>query len=127
MERIEKSRYQPLFLFLIFAAAGFLNGYAGAGGGMVTGVLLPLFFAPGEKKTAFAYTALAVLSYSAVSATAYLLLGRLPVETAARNLLPALVGGALGGFLLKKINPSLLQGAFALLLIYSGVRFLWGS
>ena len=127
MENTRRSHLSSVFLFLIFSLAGFFNGYAGAGGGMVTGVLLPLFFSRGEEKKAFAYTALAVLLYSAVSATGYLLLGRIPIATAAQNALPALVGGAVGGFLLTRIRPSLLQGVFALLLIYSGVRFLWGS
>ncbi len=126
MENFKKRGLSRLFFVLIFSLAGFLNGFAGAGGGMVTGVLLPFFFKEEEKKNAFAYTALAVLLYSAVSATGYLFLGRLPVDTALSNVLPALVGGALGGFLLRKINPALLQGVFALLLIYSGVRFLWG-
>jgi uncharacterized membrane protein YfcA len=123
----KQKQVKSLVLFLIFSAAGFLNGYAGAGGGMVTGVLLPLYFGEKDRKTAFAYTALAVLLYSTVSATAYLLLGRLPFRTALINAFPALLGGALGGFLLRKINPALLQGIFAVLLIYSGVRFLWGS
>ncbi len=115
-----------LWLFGIFFAAGFLNGFSGAGGGMVTGVFLPRLFRDKDHNTAFAYTALAVFLFSLVSAVIYLLLGRITLAGAWQPLFPALLGGAIGAYLLQRIDPILLKCLFAGLLIYSGVRFVWG-
>ncbi len=124
----ERTGISPWFLPLIFLAAGFLNGFAGAGGGMITGIFLPFYFRGSGEETekTFAYTALAVLLFSTVSAVGYLAMGRFSPIAAAKNALPALVGGAIGGFLLKKIRPTVVKNLFALLLLYAGVRFLLG-
>ena len=116
------------FLWLLiplFFLAGMLNGLAGAGGGMVTALGLPFYFKKERSRNAFAYTALAVLLFSTVSLFAYSLRGDLSVAAAAENILPALVGGAIGGVLLTHIRPVLLKLFFALLLLYSGVRFMF--
>lgn len=121
-----KNTASRLWLLIpLFFLAGLLNGLAGAGGGMVTALGLPFYFKREGSRNAFAYTALAVLLFSTVSLFAYSLRGDLSVEAAARNILPALVGGAIGGFLLTHIRPALLKLLFALLLLYSGVRFIF--
>ena len=114
-----------LFILPVMLAAGFLNGLSGAGGGMILGIFLPFYF--GEDKTdhIFAYSSLSVLLFSTVSATIYFFLGQMTLSGIFRPILPAVVGGAFGGYLLKKIKPTLIKLLFSLLLIYSGVRFLW--
>lgn len=114
-------------LFPVAFLAGLTNGFFGAGGGMVFAVALPLFFEGEDTGNLFAYTALGVFFASCISASIYLAEGRMSLAAVSANILPAAVGGAVGGYLLTKISPTLLKGAFALLLIYSGVRFLWGS
>lgn len=123
---IRKRRGRTWLLVSLFFLAGLLNGLAGAGGGMVTALGLPFYFERDGSRDAFAYTALAVLLFSTVSLFAYSLRGDLSVEAAAGNILPALVGGAIGGALLTRIRPVLLKLLFALLLLYSGVRFILG-
>ena len=102
------------------------NGFFGAGGGMVLAVTLPFFLSDDEKHLLFAYTALGVLLASAVSASVYLADGRVSVSAVSARILPAVLGGSIGGLLLSRINPALLKLLFSLIIIYSGVRFLWG-
>ncbi len=125
LQFMKKERKNAWLLFPLFFAAGLLNGIAGAGGGMVTALGLPFYFEKEKSKNTFAYTALAVLLFSAVSSFAYSMRGELALEAAAKNVVPALVGGAVGGFLLTRISPTILKLVFALLLLYSGVRFIF--
>ena len=119
-------KHMSLFLlFLVFAAAGFLNGFSGAGGGMVLGIFLPPLFREEESNQAFAYMALAVFLFSLSSAIVYFFTGRITLDQAFSPFLPAVIGGVIGGYLLEKINPILLKCLFAGLLIYAGVRFVW--
>ncbi len=109
-----------------FFCAGFLNGLSGVGGGMILGVALPLLLGAGGTKKSFSYIALAVFLFSLVSAAVYLSLGRMTLNGVGETVLPALLGGAIGGLLLQRIDPILLKCLFAGLLLYAGVRFLWG-
>ncbi len=68
----------------------------------------------------------AMIPGCALSCAVYALRGML--DTAGFSLLaiPAAAGGALGSLLLSKINNSLLQIIFAALVIWSGIRMLFG-
>ena len=123
----ENPKRKTLFLLIPLAfLAGVANGFFGAGGGMVLAVSLPFFLAEDEKDSLFAYVALGVLFASAVSASVYLADGRVSVSAVSSRILPALLGGGIGGFLLSRINPTILKVLFSLIIIYSGVRFLCG-
>jgi uncharacterized membrane protein YfcA len=63
-----------------------------------------------------------ILPLSIVSAVAYSLRGALPITDALPYLVGGLVGGFIGGRVFKKVPPSILRRAFALLLIVGGVR-----
>ncbi len=115
-----------LFILLpVFFAAGFLNGFSGAGGGMVLGLLMPLLLGEGGTRRSFSYITLSVFLFSLTSALIYLCFGRISFAMAKDTVAPSLLGGALGGLLLQKIDPILLKSLFAVLLLYAGVRFLW--
>ena len=108
---------------VIFAGmlAGLVNGFFGAGGGMV---LVPVFtrWAKMEQKTALATSVAVIAPLCALSAGIYFFRGALDLTAAAPFLLGGLVGGVLGGRLFKRVSPRLLRRGFALLLIYGGVK-----
>ncbi len=98
-------------------SAGLLNGLLGTGGG------IPLWFAAigrENKKAAFATSSSGVLILSFVSL--FLYKGAAPALSGEASLFLwfALLGGALGAFLLSKIPLGVVRTVFALLLIGSG-------
>lgn len=104
-------------------AAGFVNGFFGAGGGML---LVPLLIrlAKLEDRTAFTSSVCIVLPMCLVSIAVYAASGMLPV----REALPYLAGGAAGGVLaglwFRRVPPRLLHLALGALIVFGGVRLL---
>lgn len=108
------------------AAAGFISGLLGAGGGIV--LIFALNMVLGEKgecsRDNFATSLAAVTVYSLVSAAMYKGNGQLPVKEAAVYIIPAAVGGIAGAYLLDKINTERLKQIFAAVVIYAGISML---
>ena len=82
------------FCLLAGALAGFINGFFGAGGGMVLVPLL-LWLVRLEDKAAFSSAVAVILPLCAVSIAVYAAHDSLPL----RDALPYLIGGAAGGVL----------------------------
>lgn len=103
------------------ALAGALNGFFGAGGGMV---LVPFFirWVGMEERRAFATSVFVILPLCAVSAAVYLLRFRIDPGLFVPYLIGGLIGGCAGGLIFKKIPVALLHRFFGLLLIYGGIR-----
>ena len=126
MERIRhffKKEHSPgtqnALLCASAALAGVCNGLLGSGGGMF------LWFALGKfskckQKEVFATTSAVILFFSAVSAAVYFLSGQIGKEALSWYLLPALLGGVFGAFLLGKLKTDLVRNLFAALLLFSG-------
>ena len=89
------------------ACAGAANGFFGSGGGLF---LVPLFtgWLGMPQKTAFATSVAVIFPLSAVSAAVYFRSG----------------GLSLSGLLFRRASVPLLRKAFALLLLWGGVRAL---
>ena len=122
-----------LFLVAVGAlAAGIINGLLGAGGGIILiFVLAPALgnlYENGDefyKRRDLMATSLSVmLPVSAVSAFRYGLNGMLDWEYISRIILPAILGGLLGGILLDKLKESFIMKLFAFLVIYSGIAMI---
>jgi uncharacterized membrane protein YfcA len=105
------------------SVAGALNGFFGAGGGML---LVPLLirWVKMDERRAFATSVFIILPLCIVSAIVYLLKFRIDFMLALPYLTGGLIGGFIGGCCFKNIPTSLLHRAFGLLLIYGGVRSL---
>lgn len=103
------------------AAAGAVNGFFGAGGGMVLVPLLTRWAKFGEKE-AFATSVAVILPLSAVSAVIYFMRQALAPADVLPYLAGGLVGGFLGGRVFKKIPAKLLRRLLALFIIYAAVR-----
>lgn len=110
---VKKTRRNLLPAFF----AGILNGLLGTGGG------IPLWFAVNaqkDRRTAFATASAGVFILSLVSVVLYRENAPLLPSTSTFALWFALIGGALGAFLLKYAPLSLLRLIFSFLLIGSG-------
>ena len=111
------------FCLLAGALAGFINGFFGAGGGMVLVPLL-LWLVRLEDKAAFSSAVAVILPLCAVSIAVYAAHDSLPLRDALPYLIGGGIGGALGGLLFKRVSSRWLRRIFALFLLYGGVRYL---
>ncbi len=122
-------RARTRFFLLLTAgtAAGFLNGLLGAGGGILLVFALSAMNpdkSPEGVRDNFAATIAAVLPVTLFSAILYASDGRMDFSAVTPLILPAVLGGAAGAWLLSRINTNLLKKLFAVLVIYSGIRML---
>jgi len=116
-----------LFLILAGAAAGFLNGLLGAGGGILLVYAFSALNRNPDSSTVrdnFAATAACVLPMSALSLSFHASFSSLPQAFTPVLLLPAAAGGICGAFLLEHIRTDRLKQIFALLLLIAGTRML---
>ena len=105
------------------ALAGLLNGFLGAGGGMLLTLGLRASY-PGQDRENMAISTAAMTVLSFLSTILYLTGGHIGSEEILPVILPALLGGALGSLLLRKIRNDLLDLFFGGLLLYSGLSLL---
>lgn len=102
------------------AAAGAVNGFFGASGGMV---LVPLLKSIGGVKEEELFPASLTVMVP-VCLTSLLLSGeRLPIQEAGPYLMGSLLGGILAGRI--HIKPRLLHGLLGILILLGGGRLLW--
>lgn len=104
-------------------AAGFFNGLLGAGGGIIIIWILEKTIGPmtGDKRDIFANALAVMLPISAMSTVSYAVSGGLPTGDITRFLLPGVLGGLFGAFLLDRIGVGTVKILFCLLVILSGI------
>jgi len=130
--QITVSRRAKRRIFLLLTAglaAGFLNGLLGAGGGILLVYALSAMNpdkTPDGVRDNFAATIAAVLPVTLFSAILYAADGRMDISAVTPLVIPAVLGGLAGAWLLSRINTKLLKKLFAVLVIYSGIRMLLG-
>lgn len=105
------------------AAAGFINGFFGAGGGMVLVPLL-ILLAKLEDKQAFSSAISIILPFCIVSLFFYGRGGMLPLKESIPYLIGGAGGGILGGLLFKKTSARFLHITLGLLILFGGVRLI---
>jgi len=106
------------------AAAGLINGFFGAGGGMV---LVPLLigFAKLEDKKAFSSAIAIILPMCLVTIAVYQAQQIFPIGEALPYLIGGLLGGLAGGLLFRKVTPQFLHKFFGIIILWGGIRLLW--
>ena len=107
-----------ILLALASAAAGFVNGFLGTGGGII--LIFALGLAGIDERDKFATTIAAILPMTLISAFLY----KAKISDASPWLLAGMLGGAAGAFLLDKINLKWLKKLFALMVIWAGICFI---
>lgn len=110
-------------LLAIGLAAGVANGLLGAGGGIV--IVYGIGSVLGERlkdgNDVFATALCVMLPVSVVSCLIYAYRGHMSTEGFGIFAIPAIVGGAVGGFLLGKIRSDAVKKLFAALVVVSGI------
>lgn len=128
MNTLTQLNVKRRYLLLGGLAAGFLNGLLGAGGGIV--IVWILEKAIGDvarnSRDVFANALAVMLPISAVSTVTYAISGGLPTADIARFLIPAILGGLVGAFLLDKISTAAVKTLFCFLVILSGIMMVIG-
>ena len=130
--RDRHSLFSMVFFLVIGALTGFVNGLLGAGGGIV--LIYLLRFAqkrfshlpgrmnyPTDSKDVFANALAVTLPLSIFSATQYATAGRLSIRDFSPLILPSLVGGLVGGWLLDRLKLPFVRTLFSLLVLISGI------
>ena len=104
--------------------AGLANGFFGGGGGML---LVPLLVGKCglDQRRAFATSVAIILPLCVLSSVIYLFRGNLELYAALPYLAGGLVGGFIGGKVFKNLNMNWLRRAFALLILYGGIKSLF--
>ena len=115
--------------FLIFWAllaigfgSGLINGLLGAGGGILIVYGLNRFLKKAEDPRSIYAAAIAViLPLSILSAVRYFRHGSLSLDSIYPLILPAVLGGAVGAMLLRRLSPAALARIFAAVVLVSGI------
>lgn len=124
---LKNQKIKAIAIAAVAFVGGFTNGFIGAGGGvvMMLGLSFLSRFDDSEvKNREFAGNGAAVCVFSLVSAVTYALTDRVEWSILPTMILPAIVGGAAGGALLKRIDPIVLRLIFSFVVLYSGVSML---
>ncbi len=117
-------RHSRVFWYLAGAGflSGFVNGLLGAGGGIIiVFIVSKLFNAQGDKNAAFATALCVMLPVSLLSVALYSARGDMNMSGFGVFILPAIIGGAIGGFLLGKLKAVFVKRLFAALVVISGI------
>ena len=120
MQKLYKSKY---FLICAGVLCGFINGLLGAGGGIIAVFALRLALGDelSDSRDVFANALCVTLPISAVSCFSYALRGNLKINGIGLYVVPAILGGLLGGVLLGKLRASTLRKLFSALVVISGI------
>jgi len=108
-------------------ATGLVNGLLGAGGGIVAVFVLVKVLGPAltDRRDVFANALAIILPLSVISVISYTVGGSMPSGELNLLVLPAILGGLLGGILLDRIDPLWIQLIFSAIVLYSGVAMLF--
>lgn len=106
---------------------GLINGLLGAGGGIVAVFVLTkvLGSALTDRRDVFANAIAIILPLSLISVISYAIGGSMPRGELNLLVVPAVLGGLLGGILLDRIDPLIVQLIFSAIVLYSGITMLF--
>jgi len=112
--------WKVILSIIVGVFIGFINGFLGAGGGVL---LVPFltFALKEETKVAHATAVLIMLPISVVSAIVYIVKGEFNFAVTLPVLIGSAIGGTIGALLLKKLKSWIIVLIFSLVLIGSGV------
>lgn len=111
------------FCGLLSLCAGFINGFIGTGGGVI--ILLTLKkLHKDDEKAAYASVAAVVLPMAVISAAVYCISKPDIISDALPYLPFALIGGALGAYLLSRVKVRAVSLLFSFLAVFSGAAAL---
>ena len=115
-----KKWIQIVLLIGLGVLVGFVNGFLGAGGGMLlVPCIIPILKM--ETKVAHATAILIILPICIVSGVIYAIKGAFDFDVFLPCLIGTVVGGVLGTFILSKLKNDIITLIFSLVMIAAGV------
>ena len=120
---MEQAKFALWKCLLTGSLAGFVNGFFGAGGGMIVVPLLILLVGL-EDKSAFSSAISIILPLTIVSLLIYAKNDVLDLKTALPYLIGGAGGGVLAGLWFKKVSARFLHIALGVLILFGGVRLI---
>ena len=115
-----KKWVQVVLFIALGLLVGFVNGFLGAGGGMLlVPCIIPILKM--ETKVAHATAILIILPISLVSGVIYALKGSFNFDIFLPCLIGTVVGGVLGTFILSKLKSDIITAIFSVVMIAAGV------
>lgn len=103
---------------------GVVNGFLGAGGGLVC---VPLLMKTGmERKSAHANAVAVIFPITVISAISYILQGRVTILDSLPYIPGGIIGAIIGTAIMKKISPDLIRRIFGGFMIWAGWRLIFG-
>lgn len=121
----KKGIREILFAAILGALGGFVNGFLGAGGGIILLYALSRMNksrGPGAVRDNFGAVVCVVLLLSTVSAVTYSHNSDLELSYLLTLALPGMAGGVAGAFLTDKLNTDILKACFCVILIIAGIN-----
>ena len=116
LKKFKKSLPKAIYGGLI----GVINGFFGAGGGLVC---IPLLMKIGmERKVAHANAVAIIFPITLVSAINYLVQGRVQITDAIMYIPGGLLGALAGTLIMKKLSPKFIRKIFGGFMIWAGWR-----
>ncbi len=111
---------------LLGLLAGALNGLLGAGGGVaiVLGLRPLQKNTPHDPRAVYVSALCVMLPVSLFTVLRYRAMGHLETARISLLALPAVIGGAVGAWLLRRLSPTALARLFSALVLVSGVVML---
>ena len=110
---------EVICLILLGVGVGFINGFLGAGGGMLLVPLIILILKL-PTKVAHATAILIILPICVASGVAYIVNGAFSLKVFLPCLIGTIVGGVLGTFILSKLKNNVITAIFSVVMIAAG-------
>lgn len=110
---------QVVWAILSGVLVGVLNGFLGAGGGMLVVPILRLVFKQ-EPKVAHSTAVLTILPVSLISGIIYMLKKQIELSILLPVAVGTFLGGLIGTFLLSKLKNNAITMLFSLVMIIAG-------
>ena len=123
-----KEKFKTILLNLCAMAAGLCNSMIGAGGGVILSLAINKLAGSkfDDKKNIYVNSQAAMIPGCALSCWLYYLNGMFDVKGFSLLAIPAALGGVLGSLILPRLKVKWIKTVFAVLVIWSGGRMLFG-
>lgn len=115
-----KKWIQVVLLILLGVLVGFVNGFLGAGGGMLlVPCIIPILKM--DTKVAHATAILIILPICLISGVIYAIKGAFDFNVFLPCLIGTIAGGVLGTFILSKLKNDIITAIFSVVMVAAGV------
>lgn len=119
-----KANWKAILVGVLSFLAGIVNGFLGTGGGIL--LMAALAFLPTNSDSSvrdkFSQVIAVILPLSLISVISY---GEaISLKSASPYIIPGIIGGVCGAFLLDKLSVNIIKKLFAVMIIWAGINFL---